>query len=688
MEVPLKKKNYAQKYRKEWESLDEFQTWLKPLPGDDTKAFCSFCKAELLAKLVDLKRHVETKKHKQKMQIISGNQTIKFTAGEKFTNPKSRKAEGMLALYITEHSSVSCIDHLTDLVKLAFPDSKATDDLKMHRTKCTEVIKNVLAPHFVEELIEDIGQQKYRQYSLIIDESTDISTSKQLGIVIRYFSRKLKKVVSSFLSLEPLKTSDAVGIVEALFSCLQKYGLDKNKMVGLGTDNASVMTGINNGVFRILKNDIPNLILNRCTCHSLQLAVSHASEQTLPRNIEFLIRETYNWFSHSAKRKNEYQVIYETINCGESPLKILQVCDTRWLSIEPAVQRILAQWEELTLHFGLVRDRCYTADLLYSMYKDKSNYLYLLFLRSILNDVQIAVKTFESESANPLRLLNVLITLLRSVCNRILLPNVATTDKDFLNIDIDRNLNPVPYMGYLFESESERTSLTSDAVSAIKRRCIEFNVKLAKEIQQRLPTNYTVLELMSRLAPQTILCQGKDNSISELAKELGYNACKIDKILNQWHNICFVQWKNTNDVIKFWLEVDEHRNAAGINVFGELVDLAISALTLPHSNAGIERIFSVMNIVKNKLRNRMAGPLLNAIIFIRNRLKVTDAKCYNYELPQHVIAAIGKNTKYSYKIQPHPTTSSASASASSEVASASVNDDEVIEDITFDNLEL
>lgn len=94
-----------------------------------------------------------------------------------------------------------------------------------------------------------------------------------------------------------------------------------------------------------------------------------------------------------------------------------------------------------------MKDRCYTADLLYSMYKDESNYLYLLFLRSVLNNVQIAVKTFESESANPLRLLNVLITLLRSVCNWILL-HTAITDKDFLNINIDRNLNPVPYMGY------------------------------------------------------------------------------------------------------------------------------------------------------------------------------------------------------------------------------------------------
>lgn len=675
MELPLKKKLYTQKYRKEWEQEDEFKSWLKSVPGDDLKAYCSLCKSELLAKVTDLKKHSVTKKHKQKLQIISSHQKITFAPAEKSLKPKSRKAEGMLALYIIEHSAVSNIDHLTDLVKSAFSDSQATDDLKMHRTKCSEVIKNVLAPHFIEELIKDIGQQRF---SLIIDESTDISTNKQLGIVIRYFSPKLKKVVSCFLALEPLKSGDAAGIVESLLCCLQKYGLDKNKMVGLGTDNASVMTGVNNGVYRILKNDIPNLILIRCTCHSLQLAVSHASEQALPRNIEFLIRETYNWFAHSTKRKIEYQEIYETINCGEAPLQIVKICDTRWLSIEPAVQKILGQWEELTLHFGTARDRCYTADILYAMYKDEANYLYLLFLRSILNDVQIAVKSFESETANPLQLLNVLITLLRSICSRILVPNAAITDKDFLNINIESNLNPVPYMGYLYESTSEKSALSTDILSTIKRRCIDFNVKLAKEIQQRLPTNYTVLELMSKLGPNTILCQGKDNSISELAKELGYNASDIDKILQQWHNICFAQWKNKNDVIKFWVEVDEHRNTAGINEFRELADLAISALSLPHSNAEIERIFSVMSIVKSKLRNRMASPLLNAIIFIRNRLKVLNVKCFNYELPSDVIAAIGKNTKYLFKDQPQASTSS---------ASPSVDDRDIMEDITFDNLD-
>lgn len=51
------------------------------------------------------------------------------------------------------------------------------------------------------------------------------------------------------------------------------------------------MTGINNGVYAKLKEYSPNLILIRCVCHSLQLAVSAAAKEYLPRNLEFLIRK-------------------------------------------------------------------------------------------------------------------------------------------------------------------------------------------------------------------------------------------------------------------------------------------------------------------------------------------------------------------------------------------------------------
>ena len=60
------------------------------------------------------------------------------------------------------------------------------------------------------------------------------------------------------------------------------------------------MTGSNNGVHAKLKNEVPHFILIKCVCQSLQLAVPHTAAECLPCNIEFLIKETYNWFSYSS----------------------------------------------------------------------------------------------------------------------------------------------------------------------------------------------------------------------------------------------------------------------------------------------------------------------------------------------------------------------------------------------------
>lgn len=137
-------------------------------------------------------------------------------------------------------------------------------------------------------------------------------------------------------------------------------------MMGIGTDNASVMTGVNEGVHAKLKREVPHLILVRCIRHSLQLAVSSAAKQFLPRNLEYIISEPYNWFSRSASRQAKYKELYITINDGKNPLKIVQSSQTRWLSIESAVSRIYNQWLELKTHFSIAKldEKCYTAEVL------------------------------------------------------------------------------------------------------------------------------------------------------------------------------------------------------------------------------------------------------------------------------------------------------------------------------------
>ena len=77
-----------------------------------------------------------------------------------------------------------------------------------------------------------------------------------------------------------------------------------------------------NGVYSKLKQDNPSFILIKCLLHSLQLVQSHASFECLPRNLEFLISETHNWFSKSSVKQIEYSELFKTVNEGSTPLKM------------------------------------------------------------------------------------------------------------------------------------------------------------------------------------------------------------------------------------------------------------------------------------------------------------------------------------------------------------------------------
>ena len=74
-------------------------------------------------------------------------------------------------------------------------------------------------------------------------------------------------------------------------------------------------------------------------CHSLQLAVSAAATAFMPKQIDFIVSETYNWLARCGIRQNSYQKLYS--------LQIIQPCSMRWLLIavsseqnSPAILRI------------------------------------------------------------------------------------------------------------------------------------------------------------------------------------------------------------------------------------------------------------------------------------------------------------------------------------------------------------
>jgi hypothetical protein len=105
-------------------------------------------------------------------------------------------------------------------------------------------------------------------FSIIIDETTDISTSKCLVIVVRYYCRKQEKVVDVFFGLIELETATAEVIFKAILNLFQKYNISVSNIIGFASDNASVMMGNLNGVKARFQNIIPNIFVDVATAEA------------------------------------------------------------------------------------------------------------------------------------------------------------------------------------------------------------------------------------------------------------------------------------------------------------------------------------------------------------------------------------------------------------------------------------
>jgi len=97
---------------------------------------------------------------------------------------------------------------------------------------------------------------------------------------------------------------------------------------------------------------------------------------------------------------------------------------------------------------------------------------------------------------------------------------------------------------------------------------------------------------------------------------------------------------------QFWIEVYAFKDAANNNPLKELADLTLNVLCIPWSNAACKRVFSQMNLIKTKLRNRMKSLLLVSLLHIRSCLKRKKQCCHNFSLTDGIVQKIGTNEVY------------------------------------------
>ena len=629
-------KIYQQKYRSSWEH--EFKGWLTGMPSDPHKAFCTACHTAMNAHKATISKHANTAEHLESVKSLGI--VIPLAKFVKYSSNEQKVAEIELSVHIAEHSAIQSVDHLGEFLRKKHSDSRTLANLKLHRKKCTSLITNVIAPCLHKELVKDV-MESHSYYSLVFDESTDVSSEKILGIMIRYYSEVHKTVITTLYTLLSIEDGDAESQVSAILGQLSKDNIPIDQMIGIGVDGANVNVGRHHSISTLLREKIPHLVVFKCICHTLHLAASYAMD-ILPRHLDYMIQETCSWFTCSTKRQKVYKQIYRTMCDGENPSKMGRYAETRWLSRVRIVKRILNQWDSLKLHFEIARsnERCYKADQLFCMFSDPINKVYMTFLCGELEAITKLNTSFQAEKADVTKLFGDLNDYYTSLLQKIIPPSTFQTfaSSKLSSIDFSKFLMPPSaiHLGYSVHILIDNFGIPSQTVEVIKGVCFKYLTELALQVQKRLPDNLTVLKDLDLLSPKNATSQMK-SSIIALASKFPTVAVDIDSVEREWKLLPTKTWSCTDNIIRFWSEISDTKNAGGERAFENISKLALALLSLPFSNASIERCFSQMSAVKSQLRNRLLVKNTNAILQVKYGLTWRREDCITFKVTPDMV---------------------------------------------------
>lgn len=282
--------------------------------------------------------------------IFLGRQNIAF---------RGDRDDGELVMPRTSETELSPINEGNFRELLRFRIQAGDKSLEKHLTtanaRATYISKTTQ-----NELIECIGEEilstilskvdKSKFYSVIFDETTDVSHVSQLSIVLRYVTdRGVKEDFIQFADAykaiqeksdnqgEPILTGSALG--QLVLDTLKQLNLDLKHCVGIGTDGCSVMVSEVCGAVAEMQKEAKNAVRCPCYSHALNLSLSKSSSLQCVRNATGIMKETVSFFTASAKRNSVLKSVLGTQVSG--------VCETRWVERHTTILQFRANLSKI-----------------------------------------------------------------------------------------------------------------------------------------------------------------------------------------------------------------------------------------------------------------------------------------------------------------------------------------------------
>ena len=222
---------------------------------------------------------------------------------------------------------------------------------------------------------------------------------------------------------------------------------------------------------------------------------------------------------------------------------------------------------------------------------------------------------------------------------------------DVAVIDVRNTANHLPLGQLYMEIDVARLLISAayknvgkEMINACFQRCQQFLIELCFQLKERLPIDDPLVRQLRFLNPQ-LAVSGTIPSIADIAAKFP-NVIYIEKlqILDQeWRELSFDEEISeladkcaTLPTEEFWGNVVLNEK---YRILGRFVK---AMLCLPISNADCDRVFSKLNLIKMKQRNRFSTKGVASLIFVKDGIKHKSGSCKNFEPNKEILDRCNK----------------------------------------------
>ena len=530
--------------------------------------------------------------------------------------------------------SYNASDCEAKLTRIIYPDSAIAKKTSCGRTKAESIVTDVLGPKSVQQIVDELTGDNCMmpaKFSIATDAS-NVKNRKMFPVCLQYFTIE-SGINNKLLDFVELNNEHSQAVAKMMLKSLSENNLDIKQVSSYAADNASVNYGVRQSVFTELKRENGSILKANCNAHVSHNTLRKAAD-VLKCDIETVITSVYSHFSVSANRRIQLVDFFEFVDVEYHEL--LRHVPTRWLSLGPAIDRLLDSWIPVVSYFVSLGEECpkRVKDKLGITDQDHDCYgtsvqrtkAYLYFAQNLCTVFETSVKEIEKNDFTLCELYPIMEQVRSKIESRL--------KDNFFSAGALKILSSAQFAGIANAVEHDFCSALQVALDYIDKWFFSSSA-LAVELHK------VSLNAMPEFVNLTKVCElmGLSVDVDSLYDEFSQTRHILSKV------VTYSKAQSLSASAR-WQEYFKACKVSGVTP-RYMFHVISAVLSIPGSNAFAERAFSMMNAKWRADRNRALVKLIKAELQVSLNFQMKCHEFYEYALADHkLLTAAASGQKY------------------------------------------